>query len=211
MDSHRLFSSFQTLKTWLHPRLQGVPQASKAGGTRRNFLDVANALNKVLHVLLHPGLLRLLSQQCSLQPVNFCLKFLYCPLSHLCIDLSISESLLDILDLLLKIFFSLSILIALIRKTFHGLVHPSQLGLQHGNLSITPGCPLLCSVLMVLSKTQFANNLLTLGIRFLSNSLCLCNLALQELNLVASALVLGLHMLSAIVGLSKMIRSALQL
>ena len=72
--------------------------------------------------------------------------------------LGISESLLDILDLFLKIFFSLSILIAcivglctfsfatlrllpgnyftLIRKTFHGLVHPSQLGLQHGNLKI---------------------------------------------------------------------------
>ena len=83
----------------------------------------------------------------------------------------------------------------------------------------TPTNPLL--------SYQFANNLLTLGVRFLSNSLCLCNLvrqigdnmvvvlnqqrnihkcevvlgdddlALQELNLVASALVLGLHMLSA--------------
>ena len=83
--------------------------------------------------------------------------------------------------------------LTLIWKTFHGLVHPSQLGLQHGNLkifkllqrnnrccvnalmltiivkrrrittrtivaenlsnlSITPGCSLLCSVLVVLSQ-----------------------------------------------------------
>ena len=67
---HGLTSSLLLLpnfKDLAWPRLQGVPHASKAGETRQNFLDVADALNKVLHVLLHTGLLRLLSQQCSLQ------------------------------------------------------------------------------------------------------------------------------------------------
>ena len=67
---HGLTSSLLLLpnfKDLAWPRLQGVPNASKAGGTRQNFLDVADALNKVLHVLLHTGLLRLLSQQCGLQ------------------------------------------------------------------------------------------------------------------------------------------------
>ena len=111
-----------------------------------------------------------------LHPVNFCLKFLYCPLSHLCIDLIFWILLIVIFflndckssprhfwispwhpwslpqDLLLSFhshrlqswvvhFFAIlkslqSNQLTLIWKTFHGLVHPSQLGLQHGNLKI---------------------------------------------------------------------------
>merc|ERR1740123_2309440 len=142
-------------------------------------LDVPDALYKVFHVFLHSSLLALLCQQCSLHSVDFGLKLLHCSLSYLCLHLCVSEPLLNILDLLLQVFFSLSILITLHGETFHRLVHPSQLGLQHRNLSITSGSSLLSSVLVVLTQNQFANNLFTFGIGILASLLAALSSALS--------------------------------
>merc|ERR1719273_2796265 len=192
-------------------RYHKVPQGSTQQHTgEMEELDVANALHEVLHVLLHPRLLSLLCQQRVLHSVNFRLQLLDSSFRHFCLHLSVSKPLLDRLDLLFQVLLPLAVIVALDGETLHCFVDPSKLRLQHGYLSITPGSPLLCAVLVVLPQHQFPDDLLTLGVRLLRNPLRLRHLPLEHLQLVPGALELGLHMLPAIVGLSKVVRSALE-